>query len=206
MNRSITKEPNFRELEDQLLAEFDFQKDDRYRSYLQDPKNFRSLDHVIKLLRGFLKQSSNFSAFHQDPNYKDLQKRQKLADDIIEEVVRYKQGGLTKTVETMGEVVRSYMKGLEDIRHLKQSMQVTKEILTNKNKSQHKLSEMWLRKSELEESLRIIGEIEFIQEAPPRIQKLISQRRYLAAVTTLNKATEIMFHNVRIIIKYVITM
>ena len=68
------------------------------------------------------------------------------------------------TVDTMNEVVKSYTKGREEIRHLRRSLLDSREVLTSKKSSSgSSLRKLWVRKSELEETLRIIKNIEFLK-------------------------------------------
>jgi hypothetical protein len=149
----------FRELDNQLAS--DFEKDRDYKDFLQDSKDFRSLNHVIMLLRD-VQQFGNRS-FNKNPIYLDLIEKRNMVNNIIEKVVKFQHGGLNLTVDTTSEVVKSYSRGRDEIRSLRHSLAETKAILTSKNKGPLKLKDLWLRKSELEESLRIIKNIEFIK-------------------------------------------
>eukprot|EP01034_Spumella_vulgaris_P039214 gene39214-48435_t len=93
----------------------------------------------------------------------------------------------------MSDVVKEYSRGRQDIQGLRKSLVETQSVLTSKKSGQIPLKELWLKKVELEESLRIVRELETLKNAPHRVQRFVQQKRYLTAVTTLNKAITNMF-------------
>ena len=82
---------------------------------------------------------------------------------VIEDVVQFQHGGLNNSVDTMSEVVKEYNKGRDDIRTLKKSLSETQAVLTAKKSGQIPLRELWLRKMELEQTLRMVKEIESLK-------------------------------------------
>ena len=60
----------------------------------------------------------------------------------------------------MGDVVRAYGSSREDIRALRGSLLETQSVLTAKKSGQVPLKELWLKKAEVEETIRIINEVE----------------------------------------------
>ena len=152
----------FKDLDSQILSEFG--KDRDYNEFLNDPSQFRSLLHVTQLLKSAQTYQLEKSAFRKSEIYLDLQAKRRQVNGIIEKVVLYQHGGLNLTVDTMNEVVKSYSKGREEIRHLRRSLQDSREVLTSKkSSSSNSLRKLWLRKSELEETLRIIKNIEYLK-------------------------------------------
>ena len=114
-------------------------------------------------------------------------------EDIIEEVVNFQNGVLNNSVDTMTDVVKVYKNGMDDIKGLQSSLEETKTVLTAKKSGQISMRELWLKKKELEEAMRIMGDIEWLKDSPLKIQRLIQQKRYLNAVIRLNKSMELMF-------------
>ena len=152
----------FKDLDNQILSEFG--KDRDYTEFLNDPNQFRSLLHVTQLLKSAQTYQLEKSAFRKSEIYLDLQAKRRQVNGIIEKVVLYQHGGLNLTVDTMNEVVKSYSKGREEIRHLRRSLQDSREVLTSKkSSSSNSLRKLWLHKSELEETIRIISNIEFLK-------------------------------------------
>ena len=153
----------FEELDNLILSEFARDKD--YADFLKDPTDFRSLNHVIDLLRdaGNHDQFERRS-FDKNPIYMDLLEKREITNTVIERVVKFQHGGLNLTVETMGDIVKAYTKGKDEIGTLRRSLNEAKGVLTNdKSKSKATLKELWLQKSELEETLRLLKNMEFIK-------------------------------------------
>jgi exocyst complex component 4 len=126
-------------------------------------------------------------------SYNALLHQRDLVDNVIEEVVTFEHGGLNTSVDTMSDVVKEYNKGRDEIQTLRSSLQETTNVLLSKKSGQITLRELWAKKVELEESLRILGEVETLRDAPLRVQRMVQQRRYLSAVTVLTRAIRIMF-------------
>lgn len=114
-------------------------------------------------------------------------------EKVIEDVVKFQHGGLNNSVETMSEVVREYSRGREDIQGLRRSLFETQSVLTAKKVGQVPLKELWLKKVELQETLRMVRELEYLKSTPHKVQRLMQQKRYLSAVQNLTKAISSMF-------------
>ena len=156
------KSYDFREL-DEIVAD-EFSKTKEFKDFLNDPKDFRALSHVTELLRNAqTNQPIDKISFDQSPIFKGLLKKRDKINSVIEKVVQFDHGGLNLTVDTMGEVVASYTKGRGEIQRLRNALDETKNVLMNKNKAHLKLRDLWLKKTELQESLRIVKNIEFIK-------------------------------------------
>lgn len=169
--------------------------------YFYDPKDFRSLVEVLEVLNegivgiGFKNDESMLSALKDENSaFRGLVNQRKIVIDIIEEVVTFQHGGLNHSVDTMTDVVKEYNKGREDICGLKASLQETKAVLTSKKSGQISMKELWSKKKEMEESLRILGDLEWLKDTPLRIQRLMQQKRFFNAVCLLNKSIDKMFN------------
>jgi hypothetical protein len=171
-------------------------RDREARDYFEDPRDFRSLHQVVNILRDV--QMDNeiavgddlTMAFHENSTYVALQDKLQRVSGIIEDVVTFQHGGLNNSVDTMSEVMQSYSKGREEIHKLKESIRDTREVLLSKKSG---LKELWMSKCELDQTLSILKDIEFIKDAPLKVNRYMQQRRYLSAVTTLNTAIQLMF-------------
>ena len=169
------------------------------KQYFSDPQNFRSLVEVLNVLdkkvdKVWTKGDELLAALKEEnPAYKELLDQRKIVYDVIEEVVKFQQGGLNNTVETMSGVIKAYNSGRDDIRGLRQSLAETEQVLTAKKSGQMSMKELWLKKVEAEESLRILRDLEYLKDAAPRIHRMVVHRHYFSAVSNLNRATELMF-------------
>jgi len=93
----------------------------------------------------------------------------------------------------MTAVVREYSRGQDEITSLRQALLETKSVLTAKKSGQLAMKDLWLKKKELDETMRILKDLEWLKDSPLRIHRLIQQKRYYNAVGRLNKALERMF-------------
>ncbi len=108
------------------------------------------------LLMWYIIQANN-------PAYSRLLDQRKMVEEVIEEVVTFQHGGLNNSVDTMSDVVKEYMHGRADIQGLRKSLNETQSVLTSKKSGQIPLKELWLKKVEVEESLRIVRELESLK-------------------------------------------
>lgn len=156
----------FQELDNLIQTEFERDKD--YCEFLKDPKDFHSLNHVVDLLKT-ARNHDQFErrTFDKNPIYIDLLEKRNTVKNVIEKVVKYQHGGLNLTVETMGDIVKAYVKGRDEITTLRTSLREARHVLTNNeyktSNGKLTLKQLWLQKSELEESLRIVRNMEFIK-------------------------------------------
>lgn len=77
--------------------------------------------------------------------------------------MKFQHGGLNNSVDTMSEVVREYTRGREDIQGLRKSLSETQAVLTAKKQGQVPLKDLWVKKVELQESLRMVKELESLK-------------------------------------------
>ena len=84
-------------------------------------------------------------------------------EGVIEDVVKFQHGGLNNSVDTMSEVVREYTRGRDDILGLRKSLAETQAVLTAKKVGQVPLKELWQKKVELQETLRMVKDLESLK-------------------------------------------
>jgi hypothetical protein len=170
--------------------------------YYDRPRRFRSLLEVIDVLGSKIENTGSdevdekdsvLSLQKQNPAYNRLLEQRDFISTSIEDIVKFQHGSLNHCVETMGDVLGSYTKSKEDVGVLRESIGEIKEVLLSKKNGQTDIKNLWLRKSELEESLRMLNSIENLKDAPMRVQLHTQQNRYLAAVNTLNESVKMMF-------------
>jgi hypothetical protein len=186
----------FAELDKKLAQEFG--SDNELREYFKEGREFGALHQVVIMLReiqnNYRGSRTGELSFVDTPEYQNLVALRELVNGIIEEVVTFQHGGLNNSVDTMTEVVKSYNAGRKDILTLRTSLDETKSVLTAKKSGQIPLKELWLKKAEIQETARILKDLEFVKDAPLKVARLLQQRRYLSAVMTINRATMIMFN------------
>lgn len=176
--------------------------------YFQDPRDFQSLSEVLEVLgerahqmdeeiHRNLNSDSQMNLLEilqsQNPRYSRLIQQRDSIERIIEDVVKFQHGGLNNSVDTMAAVLREYSHGQEDISELRSALKDTKEVLTSKKSGQLAMKDLWYRKQELEDTLQILQDIEWLNDSPEKIQKFIIQKKYLNAIKRLNKSVDLMF-------------
>ena len=163
---SVNDEANalFSRLDKELFSEFGHDKE--LIEYFKEGRDFGALHQVVIMLRDIqnhqreLGEDLNFSTI---PEYQNILELRKLVSDIIEEVVTFQHGGLNNSVDTMSEVVKAYNLGREDIRILRTSLAETQSVLTSKKSGQVSLKELWCKKAEIQETARILRDLEFVK-------------------------------------------
>jgi len=76
------------------------------------------------------------------------------------------------------------------VRALPVSLHEIRTVLSSKRPSASShgdLRELWLQHRQLEHQRRMVDDLHAIREAPAKLETLVSQKRFLAAVSTLNK-------------------
>lgn len=168
--------------------------------FFEDAKQFKYLKCLIEVL------GSN-SAYMDDGEAMSLQKlkeknsavrslfrQRKVVAEVVEEIVKFQHGSLNNSVETMGNVVTEYSKSRADIESMRKSIEDIRIVLTAKKRGQVNLKQLWLKKKEQEERIRILDDIERLADAPRRINQLMQKHCYLSAVNSLNTSVASMFN------------
>ena len=118
-------------------------------------------------------------------------------------------------MDTLSEVVKEFTKGRSEIQHLRNSLIETQSVLTAKKGGQIALRDLYMKKVELKESLRMVKDLEelkvskllhlttksewailfylltnALQNTPLKVQRLMSQKRYYSAVKSLTWAID----------------
>jgi hypothetical protein len=92
---------------------------------------------------------------------------------IIEDIVSFQHGGLNNSLDTMSEVIKEYNKSRDEIQTLRKSLAETQTVLTAKKSGQISLKELWSKKVEMKESLRMVRELEELKVLISFIVELI---------------------------------
>ena len=165
--------------------------------YFSEPREFRPLLEVLAVLGGKsdAMDGDNLLAMMKEANpaYSKLLLQQKIVCEVIEQVVMFQHGGLNNTVETMTDVLKEYNRGRDDVRNLRRSLAETQEVLTAKKSGQMSMKDLWLKKVEAEQTLKLLNDVEYLRDVSPMIHRLIQKRLYFCGVKKLNHATSVMF-------------
>ena len=176
--------------------------------YFSDSKNFKTLIEVLALLGDKIQHKYDLRGQEdllqalkdQNPAYSRLLDQRKIVEQIIEGVVTVQHGGLNESMDTVVDVIKSYKTGKDDINKLRECLKETQSVLTAKKSGQIPIKDLWSRKVEAAESLRILNDLEYLKDANLRIQRFIQEKKYLSAVINLNKAINLMFNEDLVIV------
>eukprot|EP01040_Poterioochromonas_malhamensis_P003821 gene3821-4081_t len=172
------------------------------RQYFQEPREFRSLIEVIAVLNEQVDQMNRHkelgndltTVLREDTNSQaKLHHQLDIVNSTIEEIVSFQQGGLNNSLDTMSEVVKEYNRSREEIQTLRKSLEETQTVLTAKKLGQISLKELWGKRVELKETLRMVRELEELKNFPLKANRLIQQRRYLTTAKQLKEMLEKIF-------------
>lgn len=119
-------------------------------------RHVRSLIKVLEVLEG--RASATINNGQLDTS--DLEGKLRIVNKVIEEVVIFQHGGLNNSLDTMSEVVKEYTRGQEEVKSLRFALGETQKVLTAKQNGQTSLRELWGRRVEVQESLRMVKELE----------------------------------------------
>lgn len=93
----------------------------------------------------------------------------------------------------MSDVVKEYTQGRNEIQGLRKALIETQSVLTAKKDKKTSMRELWLRKVELQESLRMVRDLEELKNTPLKVQRLMGQKKFYATVLCLTSAVNKMF-------------
>ncbi len=89
--------------------------------------------------------------------------------------------------------MKEYNRSREEIQTLRKSLEETQTVLTAKKLGQISLKELWGKRVELKETLRMVRELEELKNFPLKANRLIQQRRYLTTAKQLKEMLEKIF-------------
>ncbi len=74
--------------------------------------------------------------------------------------MRFQHGDLNNAVETMGGVISEYSKCRGDISRMRESILDIRRVISSKKGGKVDLKQLWFRKKEQEEKIRILDAVE----------------------------------------------
>lgn len=89
--------------------------------------------------------------------------------------------------------MKEYNRSREEIQTLRKSLEETQTVLTAKKLGQISLKELWGKRVELKETLRMVRELEELKNFPLKANRLLQQRRYLTTAKQLKEMLEKIF-------------
>ncbi|KAI5575327.1 hypothetical protein BDE02_10G203200 [Populus trichocarpa] len=130
---------------------------------------FDSLPHVVHIL----------TSKDREAEAQVLKEQSDVVEDVVDEVVQSYHSGFNKAIQNYSQILRLFSESAESIASLKVDLAEAKKRLGTRNKQLHQL---WYRSVTLRHIISLLDQIEGIAKVPARIEKLIAEKQFYAAV------------------------
>ncbi|XP_047178611.1 exocyst complex component SEC8 [Vigna umbellata] len=130
---------------------------------------FDSLPHVVHIL----------TSKDRDAAAQFLKEQSDIIEDVVDEVVHSYHSGFNRAIQNYSQILKLFSESTESISVLRVDLAEAKKRLSARNKQLHQL---WYRSVTLRHIISLLDQIEDIAKVPARIEKLISEKQFYAAV------------------------
>ncbi|KAI3458935.1 hypothetical protein Pfo_015598 [Paulownia fortunei] len=130
---------------------------------------FDSLPHVVHIL----------TSKDREGEVQVLKEQSDIIEEVVDEVVHAYHGGFNKAIQNYSQILRLFSESAQSIGVLKVDLAEAKKLLGAHNKQLHQL---WYRSVTLRHIISLLDQIEGIAKVPARIEKLIAEKQFYAAV------------------------
>ncbi|KAH6782856.1 subunit of exocyst complex 8 [Perilla frutescens var. hirtella] len=130
---------------------------------------FDSLPHVVHIL----------TSKDREGEVQVLKEQSDIIEEVVDEVVHAYHSGFNKAIQNYSQILRLFSESAQSIGELKVDLAQSKKLLGAHNKQLHQL---WYRSVTLRHIISLLDQIEGIAKVPARIEKLIAEKQFYAAV------------------------
>ncbi|TQD96672.1 hypothetical protein C1H46_017747, partial [Malus baccata] len=130
---------------------------------------FDSLPHVVHIL----------TSKDREGDIQVLKEQSDVVEEVVDEVVHNYHSGFNKAIQNYSQILRLFSESTESVGVLKVDLAEAKKRLSARSKQLHQL---WYRSVTLRHIISLLDQIEGISKVPARIEKLIAEKQYYAAV------------------------
>ncbi|KAK6933420.1 Exocyst complex component Sec8, N-terminal [Dillenia turbinata] len=130
---------------------------------------FDSLPHVVHIL----------TSRDRDGEAQLLKEQSDVIEEVVDEVVHSYHSGFNKAIQNYSQILRLFSESTESIKVLKVDLAEAKRLLGARNKQLHQL---WYRSVTLRHIISLLDQIEGIAKVPARIEKLVADKQFYAAI------------------------
>ncbi|KAF7820168.1 exocyst complex component SEC8 [Senna tora] len=132
---------------------------------------FDSLPHVVHIL----------TSKDREGEVQFLKEQSDVIEEVVDEVVHSYHSGFNKAIQNYSQILRLFSESTESIKVLKVDLAEAKRRLSARNKQLHQL---WYRSVTLRHIISLLDQIEGIAkvQVPARIEKLIAEKQFYAAI------------------------
>ncbi|CAM9159363.1 unnamed protein product [Choristocarpus tenellus] len=171
-------------LEDDLRMEID-------PAFFEPSEHFRPFNQVIEILSVSLDKDKDGEPGTEsnhlagNPLHKNIQRQLKVCSGVVERITVEHHSSLNSSVKAMGGVARHYNQTRDNVGTLREQLRECKQLLQT-GASQTDVRELWQRKMQYSHVLRLLDALSMIKDAPVKFDRLVRQKRFVAAVGLLN--------------------
>ncbi|XP_059644812.1 exocyst complex component SEC8 isoform X2 [Cornus florida] len=137
---------------------------------------FDSLPHVVHIL----------TSKDRDGEVQFLKEQSDVIEEVVDEVVHAYHSGFNKAIQNYSQILRLFSESAESIAVLKVDLAEAKKLLGARNKQLHQL---WYRSVTLRNIISLLDQIEGIAKVPARIEQLVAEKQFYAAVQLYVQST-----------------
>ncbi|XP_068331087.1 exocyst complex component SEC8-like [Pyrus communis] len=130
---------------------------------------FDSLPHVVRIL----------TSKDREGEVQFLKEQSDVVEEVVDEVVHNYHSGFNKAIQNYSQILRLFSESTQSVGVLKVDLAEAKKCLSARSKQLHQL---WYRSVTLRHIISLLDQIEGISKVPARIEKLIAEKQYYAAV------------------------
>ncbi|XP_057798893.1 exocyst complex component SEC8 [Salvia miltiorrhiza] len=130
---------------------------------------FDSLPHVVHIL----------TSKDREGEVKVLKEQSDIIEEVVDEVVHAYHSGFNKAIQNYSQILRLFSESAQSLGELKVDLAQAKKLLGAHNKQLHQL---WYRSVTLRHIISLLDQVEGIAKVPARIEKLIAEKQFYAAV------------------------
>jgi Sec8 exocyst complex component specific domain len=124
--------------------------------------------------------------------YGDVRRQLEVCASVVESLTVEHHSSLNSSLKAMGAVAEHYNKTRSNVDRLREEVRECKALLQT-GAHQADVRELWQRKAQYAQVLRMLDMLDMIKGATGKFDKLVRQRRFVAAVDLLNASLEAIF-------------
>ncbi|CAM9428068.1 unnamed protein product [Chrysoparadoxa australica] len=189
--------PAMQDLEDELSREINpvfFEAEESFKPFLQ----------VIEILSltvgeedgegaaGGVELGSAAANLASNPMYNSIQQQLAVCSEVVEKITVEHHSSLNAAVQAMGGVARHYNQTRQNVLNLREEVMECKGLLQTGSQPTD-LKDLWDRKLQYAQGLRILDMLDMIKDAPAKFDRLVRQKCFVAAVHLLNSSLQAIF-------------
>jgi exocyst complex component 4 len=130
---------------------------------------FDSLPHVVAVL----------TSKDSEGALETLREQRDAIEELVDDVVRIYHNGFNKAIHNYSQILRLFSESAGSIQGLKDNLGDARDLLGARHKQLHS---QWCRSVTLRHVITLLDQIDKVAQVPARIEKLIAEKRYYAAV------------------------